>query len=75
MTPSSSRTDCRCKLSPCACAYVITLRLGGVNAGLRNTALAAARTPGEHRRACPCPRCWSARASTWGSLWTGPDAA
>lgn len=74
MTPRAS--DCPvCKLAPCACAYTATLRPDGSNQALRNVALAHHRAPGTHRPGCPCTRCWSARAATWGRAWTARVAA
>lgn len=65
MTRHSSTPECRCRLEPCACAYIGSLRPGGPNARLREVALAQKSAPGPHWPACPCPRCWSARAATW----------
>lgn len=57
--------DCRCRLDPCACDYLDTLKVGGRNEWLRPVVLAANTQPLPHRPACPCPGCYSTRLATW----------
>lgn len=65
--PSSmpSETCTRCNFDPCACSYIADLRVGGRLEQLRPIALAEYGKPAPHRTACPCPRCYSLRLSTW----------
>lgn len=60
-----------CKLSPCACRYIGELMAGKHGATVPKVAQAQMKLEQPHRAACPCPPCWSKRASTfqtWGAV-------
>lgn len=60
-----SETCARCNFAACACSYIADLRVGGRLEELRPIALDEYPKPLPHRAACPCPRCYSLRLSTW----------
>ena len=59
-----------CNMNPGACMYIEAL-MSPENGALLDIADSMADVPQPHRDACPCPECWSSRAATWGSSWTG----
>lgn len=59
-----------CTLAPCVCSYIARLEAGEFGAVILQVAEEAVHRPLEsHHGACPCPRCWSTRAGTWGEAW------